>query len=117
MHPPRWIEPHAEVVEVDSGASAGKVNRHSLMGTLIGKTAALEIMDNPGRGRHVTDLLTLATVVTARDLRGYHYQPALRNHLAIMLGNLVTKPEWMALAPEAANGVEQLRMSLRAQAS
>lgn len=104
----------AEVVEVEAGASVGKVNRPSLMGTLIGKAAALEIMDDPGRERHVTDFLTLATVVTARDLRGYHYQPASGNHMANMLGNLATKPEWMALVPEAANGVKRLRMSLRA---
>lgn len=83
------------------------------MGTLIGKAAALAIMDDPGRERHVTDFLTLATVVTARDLRGYHYQPTSRNHMANMLGNLATKPEWMALLPEAKDGVERLKMSLQ----
>lgn len=91
----------------------GKVNRPSLMGTLIGKAAALEIMDDPGRERHVTDFLTLASVVAARDLRGYRYQPASRNHMANMLGNLAIKPEWMLLVPEAADGVERLRMSLQ----
>ena len=102
----------SEVVEVEAGASVGKVNRPSLMGTLIGKAAALAIKDDPGRERHVTDLLTLATVVAARDLRGYRYQPASRNHMANMLGNLTTKPEWMALLPEAKDGVERLKMSL-----
>lgn len=103
----------SEVVEVEAGESVGKVNRPSLMGTLIGKAAALAIMDDPGRERHVTDFLTLATVVTARDLRGYHYQRASRNHMANMLGNLATKPEWMALLPEAKDGVERLKMSLQ----
>lgn len=103
----------AEVVEVEAGTFFGRANRPSLMGTLIGKAAALEIMDDPGRERHVTDFLTLASVVAARDLRGYHYQPASRNHMANMLGNLATKPEWMALVPEAADGIDRLRMSLQ----
>ncbi|MHA7305131.1 hypothetical protein ACX80E_07785 [Arthrobacter sp. TMN-49] len=97
----------------EAGASLGKVNRPSFMGTLIGKAAALEIMDDPGRERHVTDFLTLATAVAARDLRGFRYQPASRNHLANMLGNLATTPQWMALLPEATDGVERLRMSLQ----
>ncbi|MGO4383839.1 hypothetical protein AB4Y80_06385 [Specibacter sp. RAF43] len=103
----------AEVVDVEAGSSVGKVNRPTLMATLVGKAGALVIMDDPGRERHVTDFLTLATVVTARDLRGYRYRPAARDHMANMLGNLATKPEWMALVPEAAAGVERLRMSLQ----
>ena len=39
----------SQVVEVEAGASVGKVNRPSLMGTLIDKAAALAIMDDPGR--------------------------------------------------------------------
>ena len=103
----------AEVIDVEAGSASGKVNRPTLMGTLVGKAAALAILDDPRRERHVTDFLTLATVVTAKDLRGYKYQPAMRNHMANMLGHLATKPEWRALVPEASAGVERLRMSLQ----
>ncbi|MCQ9162938.1 hypothetical protein [Arthrobacter sp. STN4] len=102
----------AEVVEVDAGASSGKVNRPTLMAALVGKAGALAIIDDPGRERHVTDFLTLASVVTARDLRGYKYQPAARAHMANMLGKLVTEPKWVDMMPEAGPGVERLRMSL-----
>lgn len=103
----------SETVDVMAGDSFGKVNRPTIMGALIGKAAALEIVDDPGRERHVIDFLTLAAVVTTRDLRGYDDDPASRRHLSNMLGNLANRPAWMALLPEAANGVKRLRISLR----
>jgi hypothetical protein len=83
-----------------------------LLGSLIGKAAALKIMNDPGRERHITDFLTLASVVGASDLRGVTYQPAERSHFANMLGYLVNNPEYMGLVPEGEPGLERLRMSL-----
>ena len=83
----------AETVDVVAGAAAGRVNRPTLLGSLIGKAAALKIMNDPGRERHITDFLTLASVVGASDLRGVTYQPAERSHLANMLGYLANNPE------------------------
>ena len=103
----------AETVEVVAGEFAGKVNRSTLLGCMIGKAAALKILDDPGRMRHVTDFLTLASVIQLKDLRGAEYEPSARSHLANMLGNLVVHPEWMATVPEATDGVERLRMSLQ----
>lgn len=102
----------AETVDVVAGSASGNVNRPTLLGCLIGKAAALTIMDDPGRERHITDFLTLAAVVNARDLRGVIYKPAERNHLANMLGHLAVSPQQMGLVPEGAPGVERLRMSL-----
>lgn len=102
----------AETVDVVAGTASGRVNRPTLLGCLIGKAAALLIMDDPGRERHITDFLTLAAVVGASDLRGVTYKPAERDHLANMLGHLALSPEHMALVPEGAGGVERLRMSL-----
>lgn len=102
----------AETVDIVAGSSSGHVNRPSLLGCLIGKAAALKIVNDPGRERHITDFLTLAAVVGAADLRGATYQPAEREHLANMLGHLAVTPEHMALVPEGAPGVERLRMSL-----
>lgn len=102
----------AETVDVVVGKTSGKVNRPSLLGCLIGKAAALKIINDPGRERHITDFLTLAAVVGAADLRGVTYQPAERSHLAHMLGYLVNNPQHIDLVPEGAPGVERLRMSL-----
>jgi hypothetical protein len=102
----------AEAVDVIAGSAAGGVNRTTLLGSLIGKAAALKIMDDPGRGRHITDFLTLAAVIRAADLRGVTYQPAERSHLANMLGYLVNNPQDLDLVPEGAQGVDRLRISL-----
>lgn len=102
----------AETVDVIAGSAAGSVNRPTLIGSLIGKAAALTIMDDPGRERHITDFLTLAAVVGAGDLRGVAYGPAERDHLANMLGHLARDPGLIALVPEGGPGVERLRQSL-----
>jgi hypothetical protein len=102
----------AETVEVTAGSATGRVNRSSLLGSLIGKAAAMKIVNDEFRERHITDFLTLAAVVTAGDLRGQSYQPAERDHLAHMLGYLKNNPEQAALVPEGAPGVERLRISL-----
>lgn len=102
----------AETVDVVAGPWSGHVNRPSLLGCLIGKAAALKIVNDPGRERHITDFLTLAAVVGVADLRGATYHPAEREHLANMLGHLAVTPQHMALVPEGASGVERLRMSL-----
>jgi hypothetical protein len=102
----------AETVHVVAGSASGHVNRPTLLGCLIGKAAALGIMNDPGRERHITDFLTLAAVVGAADLRGVTYKPAERDHLANMLGHLAISPQHMDLVPEGAPGVERLRMAL-----
>ena len=102
----------AETVDVIAGSATGNVNRPTLLGSLIGKAAALTIMDDPGRERHITDFLTLAAVVGAADLRGVTYKRAERDHLANMLGHLTRDPALLALVPEGAPGVERLRLSL-----
>ncbi len=99
-------------IDVVVGEASGKVNRPSLLGCLIGKAAALKIINDPGRERHISDFLTLAAVVRASDLRDIAYQPAERSHLANMLGHLALSPELMDLVPEGAPGVERLRISL-----
>lgn len=102
----------AETVDVVAGSATGRVNRPTLIGSLIGKAAALTIPDDPGRERHITDFLTLAAAVGAADLRDVTYMPAERDHLANMLGRFVRDPGLLALVPEGAPGVERLRLSL-----
>ncbi|MBD1536825.1 hypothetical protein HC749_01395 [Arthrobacter sp. S13_S34] len=101
-----------ETVEVTAGATTGHVNRPTLLGCIIGKAAAMKIVNDSARERHVSDFLSLASVVAASDLRGVTYLPAQRDHLAHMLGHLKNNPGQLGLVPEAAAGVERLRMSL-----
>lgn len=101
-----------ETVEVSAGESVGHVNRPTLVGCLIGKAAAMKIVNDEFRERHITDFLTLASVVGAADLRRIEYQPAQRDHLAHMLGHLTNNPQHLDSYPEARAGVQRLRMSL-----
>lgn len=101
----------SETVEVQAGSASGRVIRPTILGSLIGK-AALTIINDPRRQRHIDDFLTLASVVRASDLRGVTYKPAERDHLANMLGRLAKEPSLMDQVPEGAEGVERLRLSL-----
>ncbi|MET4539343.1 hypothetical protein ABIE37_001115 [Arthrobacter bambusae] len=102
----------SETVEVQAGSASGRVNRPTVLGSLIGKAGALTIIHDPLRHRHIDDFLTLASVVRASDLRGVTYKPAERDHLANMLGRLANEPQLMEQVPEGAEGVERLRISL-----
>ncbi|GAB3542995.1 hypothetical protein GCM10027403_36540 [Arthrobacter tecti] len=101
-----------ETVEVVCGDRTGSVNRPTLMGCLIGKAAAIKIMEDPGRKRHFDDFLIMASVVRAADVRGIEYSHAERGHLSNMLGHLANKPELAAEYPESNDGVARLRISL-----
>lgn len=102
-----------ETVEVSAAKAAGKVNRPSLLGCLVGKAAAMQIVEDPLWERHVTDFLTLASVLRASDLRGVVYGKADREHLGNMLGRLAAEPRLLGLLPEGKPGLERLRISLR----
>ncbi|HKU31914.1 MAG TPA: hypothetical protein VJQ60_15625, partial [Arthrobacter sp.] len=102
----------SETVAVQAGSATGSVVRPTLLGSLIGKAAALTIINDPRRQRHIDDFLTLASVIRASDLRGVAYKPAERDHLANMLGRLANEPELMDQFPEGGEGVERLRLSL-----
>ncbi|MGY3320787.1 hypothetical protein [Arthrobacter sp. TE12232] len=80
---------------------------------MVGKAAALAIMEDPMWERHVSDFLTLASVLRASDLRGVVYGKADREHLGNMLGRLASEPHLIGFVPEGGPGVERLRISLR----
>lgn len=102
----------SETVEVLLGEKSGFVIRTTLLGSLIGKSAALQIVDDPKWKRHVTDFLVLASVLRAADLRDSKLGQAERDHLANMLGRLALNPAWLADTPEAFLGIERLRLFL-----
>lgn len=75
----------AETVEVSTRGSNGNINRANIVGALIGKGAALRIFQDPKKDRHLSDGMTLLSVIAARELRRDDYQPAERAHLALLL--------------------------------
>lgn len=83
----------SEAVEVTVGDVTGTVRRPTLVGALVIKSAAYSITVDPHRERHLDDLALLASMLTARDLRGVELSkgevkyvreaaPAARDHLA-----------------------------------
>ncbi len=81
----------AETVQVQAGSVRGRVNRADITGALIGKAAAMRILDDPNSHRHLTDAMTLLSVMSARELRRTDYQPAEKAHLALLLSQLTAK--------------------------
>ena len=78
----------AETVKVSTRVSHGNINRADIVGALIGKGAALRIFNDPKRDRHLSDGMTLLSVIAARELRRDDYRPAERAHLALLLNHL-----------------------------
>lgn len=101
-----------ETVSVSAGGRTGLVNRTSLLGSLVGKAAAIKIPDDGNRERHVRDFLTLASVLRATDFRGIKLGPSDIDHLRNMLGQLANSPDWMNLIPDSSSGVERVRLIL-----
>ncbi|WP_051479218.1 hypothetical protein [Arthrobacter sp. H5] len=109
---PRFTGERTEKLKVVCGGAAGTVNRTTFLGCLVGKAAAMTIVDDPGSQRHVEDFLTLATVLRARDLRGAGFGSAERGHLSHMLGLLTNNPSWRVQIPESQTGLDRLRIAL-----
>lgn len=103
----------SETVEVICGLASGSVNRPTLLGSLIGKAAAITLHDDPNPRRHFHDFLTMASVLRARDLRGATLGPAERAHLQNMLGHLTAMPALFSAYPGSETGVERIRIALR----
>ncbi|WP_370617232.1 hypothetical protein [Mumia sp. Pv 4-285] len=83
----------SEAVEVTVGSTTGTVRRPTLLGALVIKAAAYSITVDPARERHLDDIALLASMLTARDLRGAELSngeakyvreavPVAQNHLA-----------------------------------
>lgn len=82
----------SETVDVSAGGRAGNVNRTTILGSLVGKAAALEIHDDPNRQRHMTDFVSLAAISRASDFRGAELKKLDRRRLSNMLGQLAIRP-------------------------
>lgn len=98
-------------VEVEVAGVRGAVLRPNLLGALVGKAAAMEIMLDSARDRHLEDFAVLASMLTARDLR----QPMAKLDRD-RLGNMVFKVAESGLAepiPGAVRGLNALRVALR----
>ena len=63
----------------------GSVRRPTLVGTLVGKAAALSNAGDPGLGRHRRDFVILAGLLTARDFRNEALTKTDRQRLRAMV--------------------------------
>lgn len=98
----------SETVEVDAAGSVGLVNRADFLGCLIGKAAALRIMIDPGRERHLTDALSLAATLRRGDIRGVVFGPAEKAHLANLVGHLRANAALVERHPTGPEALERL---------
>lgn len=95
------------VVNVALDGSQGYINRPNLLGALIGKAAAIKnVGDTPGR--HLDDLIVLAGLLKASDIRE-QLTPRDRTHLSSAMGMLVRlgKAESKSMTVRAALTSEQ----------
>ncbi|MGP9503902.1 hypothetical protein ACT3TS_17020 [Specibacter sp. AOP5-B1-6] len=100
----------AETVQVEAGGVRGNVNRADIRGALIGKAAAMRILDDPNSDRHLTDAMTLLSAMSARELRRTDYQPAEKAHLALLLSQLTAKKYAVDQFDAGRDHLERLRM-------
>lgn len=101
----------AEDVAVSVMGRDGTVRRPTLLGALVAKAAAMEVVIDDGRSRHIHDFATLATLVHPSDAFGT-VTKADRTRLDNMLGHLVHDPSWKSI-DSAIDGVERLRLALQ----
>lgn len=100
----------AETVQVRAGDVQGNVNRADITGALVGKAAAMRILDDPKSDRHLTDAMTLLSVMPARELRHEDYRPAEKAHLALLLSQLSAKVNIVDSFDDGRDHLERLRM-------
>ncbi|MCA4134855.1 hypothetical protein [Arthrobacter sp. M4] len=89
------------------------VNRTTLLGGIVGKAAALEIIEDPDRERHMTDFLSLAAISRASDFRGQELVSLDCDRIANMLGRLIHRPGLVEGVPGSEAGLERLRLVLK----
>lgn len=99
----------AETVEVSTRGSNGNINRANIVGALIEKGAALRIFHDPKKDRHLSDGMTLLSVIAARELRRDDYQPAERAHLALLLNQLAANMRIVNSFEDGQAHLERLR--------
>lgn len=101
----------SETVDVDADGVVGKVNRVNFLGSLIGKGAALRILDDPFRERHLTDALVLATQIRRTDTFQIEFTPAEKAHLANLVGHLgaAENQRYVAAIDGGEDALERLR--------
>lgn len=103
----------SEDVEVDVAGLVGTVRRPSLLGALVAKAAARTVSLDRARDRHLTDFAVLATLVRPAD-QVHTATKRDRWYLDGMLAAIGSHPRAWAGVPGAEQGLERLRLALRA---
>ena len=104
----------AEDVAVTVMGRAGVMRRPSLLGALVAKAAALEIVIDEGSRRHLLDFVTLVTLIRPADDLGTATMSD-RSRIDNMLGRLARDAGWRAIEG-AEDGIARLRLALDVEA-
>lgn len=96
----------SEDVDIEVAGRVGTVRRPTLLGSLIAKGAAHTVGD--GRDRHRQDFAVLASLLSAKDLRGADLTKGEQKYLVRMLGVTLADPVALELSPDVRNGLERL---------
>lgn len=104
-----------ERVRLEVAGVQGTVLRPNLLGALVGKASAMEIMADPARSRHLEDFAVLASMLSARDLR-----QTMSTLDRYRLGDMVARVSESGLIeqiPGSARGISALKVALRNRAN
>lgn len=96
-----------ELVEITVGDRLGHIPRPTLMGALIIKAAAWGNTLDALRERHLSDFATLASMLTAADLRQAHLAKSERTYMRRALVDALRYDRLGEIA-DAADGLERL---------
>ncbi|MBA3783029.1 MAG: hypothetical protein H0X12_14410 [Nocardioides sp.] len=101
-----------EVVAVTAAGREGFVRRPNLVGALIIKAAAHEVISDPLKGRHRADFATLAAMVSASDFRDEELSTSERKRLRAMITRTRADRAVMGAHDDAEDGLERLERRL-----
>lgn len=98
-----------EVVQVRIGDRTGTVPRPSLLGAIVGKSAAYTVELDRKRDRHLGDLVVLATLLAPSDVDGHRLLDKRELRLVSnAVGNARSKPGTWSYVDGGADGLDRL---------
>lgn len=98
-----------EVVHVRIGDRTGTVPRPSLLGAIVGKSAAYTVELDSKRDRHLGDLVVLASLLTPSDVNGHRLLDKRELRLVSnAVGNARSKPGTWSYVDDGADGLDRL---------
>lgn len=99
----------AEKIQVAIGQNVGIINRPSLIGALVIKSAAFSNPLDRARDRHLEDIALLSTLLTAADVPGNFSKNEIAR-LSTAVGVLDSRIEILSPIKDSLEGLERLKL-------